>query len=161
MILSDRVKIVIPISGDDDSEIDSSPPELTKPASPSPASPFSTPVITTPPTSLLESSAMESITEPMQDDSMTGHVTESINHQNHPQTTEADGTNTVSADLSSFTLTDNENPIFITGDDGTVYQVAGQNEQGQTILLTQGMLFLNFICISIIQKLYHHYKPGL
>ncbi|CAG9865242.1 unnamed protein product [Phyllotreta striolata] len=41
-------------------------------------------------------------------------------------------------DMSSFTLTDNDNPIFITGDDGTVYQVAGQNEQGQTILLTQG-----------------------
>ncbi|KAJ8985990.1 hypothetical protein NQ317_013874 [Molorchus minor] len=41
-------------------------------------------------------------------------------------------------DLSSFTLADNDNPIFITGDDGTVYQVAGQNEQGQTILLTQG-----------------------
>ncbi|CAH1119165.1 unnamed protein product [Phaedon cochleariae] len=41
-------------------------------------------------------------------------------------------------DMSTFTLADNENPIFITGDDGTVYQVAGQNEQGQTILLTQG-----------------------
>jgi hypothetical protein len=27
--------------------------------------------------------------------------------------------------------------MFITGDDGTVYQVAGQNEEGQTILLTQ------------------------
>lgn len=46
--------------------------------------------------------------------------------------------NNVTTDISSFTLTDNENPIFITGDDGTVYQVAGQNEHGQTILLTQG-----------------------
>lgn len=41
-------------------------------------------------------------------------------------------------DLSTFTLNDGEAPIFITGDDGTVYQVAGQNEQGQTILITQG-----------------------
>lgn len=52
--------------------------------------------------------------------------------------TEATGAGTVDADISSFTLADNENPIFITGDDGTVYQVAGQNEHGQTILLTQG-----------------------
>lgn len=36
---------------------------------------------------------------------------------------------TLAPDMSSFTLADNENPIFITGDDGTVYQVAGQNEQ--------------------------------
>lgn len=43
------------------------------------------------------------------------------------------------ADISSFAaLADGESPIFITGDDGTVYQVAGQNEQGQTILITQG-----------------------
>nr|CAH7758281.1 unnamed protein product [Callosobruchus chinensis] len=41
-------------------------------------------------------------------------------------------------ELGTFTLADSDNPIFITGDDGTVYQVAGQNEQGQTILLTQG-----------------------
>ncbi|KAG5878363.1 hypothetical protein JTB14_008723 [Gonioctena quinquepunctata] len=47
-------------------------------------------------------------------------------------------TDNLGADMSTFTLADNENPIFITGDDGTVYQVAGQNEQGQTILLTQG-----------------------
>nr|XP_023020562.1 uncharacterized protein LOC111509102 isoform X2 [Leptinotarsa decemlineata] len=46
--------------------------------------------------------------------------------------------NDLTTDMSAFTLADNENPIFITGDDGTVYQVAGQNEQGQTILLTQG-----------------------
>ncbi|KAL3268895.1 hypothetical protein HHI36_007983 [Cryptolaemus montrouzieri] len=45
---------------------------------------------------------------------------------------------TSETDLSSFTLSDGEAPIFITGDDGTVYQVAGQNEQGQTILITQG-----------------------
>lgn len=74
--------------------------------------------------------------------------------QEHPSeeptehTTDTDGTGAVGADLSSFTLTDNENPIFITGDDGTVYQVAGQNEQGQTILLTQGKTYFNYlICL--------------
>ncbi|XP_066146857.1 microtubule-associated protein futsch isoform X1 [Euwallacea fornicatus] len=41
-------------------------------------------------------------------------------------------------DWSSFTMADNDNPIYVTGDDGTIYQVAGQNEQGQTILITQG-----------------------
>lgn len=41
-------------------------------------------------------------------------------------------------DWSSFTMADGDNPIYITGDDGTIYQVAGQNEQGQTILITQG-----------------------
>ncbi|RZC37460.1 titin [Asbolus verrucosus] len=44
---------------------------------------------------------------------------------------------TVEADLSTFTLAAGDRPMFITGDDGTVYQVAGQNEEGQTILLTQ------------------------
>ncbi|KAK9877063.1 hypothetical protein WA026_016089 [Henosepilachna vigintioctopunctata] len=48
------------------------------------------------------------------------------------------GVSSSEADLSSFTMNDEEAPIFITGDDGTVYQVAGQNEQGQTILFTQG-----------------------
>jgi hypothetical protein len=43
----------------------------------------------------------------------------------------------VEADLSTFTLAAGDRPMFITGDDGTVYQVAGQNEEGQTILLTQ------------------------
>ncbi|XP_072387482.1 uncharacterized protein Chro isoform X3 [Diabrotica undecimpunctata] len=51
---------------------------------------------------------------------------------------ETSGINALAPDMSSFTLNDNDHPIFITGDDGTVYQVAGQNEQGQTILLTQG-----------------------
>ncbi|XP_050505944.1 titin isoform X2 [Diabrotica virgifera virgifera] len=51
---------------------------------------------------------------------------------------ETSGINALAPDMSSFTLNDHDNPIFITGDDGTVYQVAGQNEQGQTILLTQG-----------------------
>lgn len=89
-------------------------------------------------TGLLESSAMsESMAEPMQE-TMPEHATESAMEQHNANTTEADGSGAVSADLSSFTLADNENPIFITGDDGTVYQVAGQNEQGQTILLTQG-----------------------
>lgn len=88
-------------------------------------------------TGLLEAAAIdETLSESMQD-SITGHATEeSMDHQN--AASEADVANAVGADLSSFTLTDNENPIFITGDDGTVYQVAGQNEQGQTILLTQG-----------------------
>ncbi|XP_063924622.1 uncharacterized protein LOC135138567 [Zophobas morio] len=44
---------------------------------------------------------------------------------------------TVEADLSTFTLATTDRPMFITGDDGTVYQVAGQNEEGQTILVTQ------------------------
>ncbi|KAL1505986.1 hypothetical protein ABEB36_005427 [Hypothenemus hampei] len=41
-------------------------------------------------------------------------------------------------DWSSFTMADSDNPIYVTGEDGTIYQVAGQNEQGQTILITQG-----------------------
>ncbi|XP_045475655.1 uncharacterized protein LOC123681345 isoform X1 [Harmonia axyridis] len=56
-----------------------------------------------------------------------------------PAMTVASSASTAEADISSFTaLGDGEAPIFITGDDGTVYQVAGQNEQGQTILITQG-----------------------
>ncbi|KAF2903635.1 hypothetical protein ILUMI_02542 [Ignelater luminosus] len=42
------------------------------------------------------------------------------------------------ADLSTFSLTDSETPLLITGDDGTIYQVAGQNEEGQTILVSEG-----------------------
>lgn len=76
-------------------------------------------------------------------ESIAGHAQEeAMDHQN-TASTEADVANAAGADLSSFTLADNENPIFITGDDGTVYQVAGQNEQGQTILLTQGKLICN------------------
>lgn len=45
---------------------------------------------------------------------------------------------TITADLSTFTMADAEKPIYITGDDGTVYQVAGQNDQGETILITTG-----------------------
>lgn len=41
-------------------------------------------------------------------------------------------------DLNTFSLTDAESPLLITGEDGTIYQVAGQNEEGQTILITQG-----------------------
>nr|CAH7758278.1 unnamed protein product [Callosobruchus chinensis] len=44
----------------------------------------------------------------------------------------------IADELITFTLADSDNPIFITGDDGTVYQVAGLSEQGQMILLTQG-----------------------
>lgn len=35
-------------------------------------------------------------------------------------------------------LNEAETPLIITGEDGTIYQVAGQNEQGQTILISQG-----------------------
>ncbi|XP_018320304.1 uncharacterized protein LOC108733589 isoform X2 [Agrilus planipennis] len=41
-------------------------------------------------------------------------------------------------DVSGFALAEGETPIFITGEDGTIYQVAGQNEDGQTVLITQG-----------------------
>ncbi|KAK4875445.1 hypothetical protein RN001_011867 [Aquatica leii] len=41
-------------------------------------------------------------------------------------------------DLSTFNLADSETPLLITGDDGTIYQVAGQNEDGQTILISEG-----------------------
>lgn len=42
-------------------------------------------------------------------------------------------------DLSTLTeLNETETPLIITGEDGTIYQVAGQNEQGQTILISQG-----------------------
>lgn len=44
---------------------------------------------------------------------------------------------TVNTNVSTFTLASTDQPMFITGDDGTVYQVAGQNEEGQTILVTQ------------------------
>lgn len=41
--------------------------------------------------------------------------------------------------LSSLTeLNETETPLIITGEDGTIYQVAGQDEQGQTILISQG-----------------------
>lgn len=42
-------------------------------------------------------------------------------------------------DLASLAeLSDAESPLIITGEDGTIYQVAGQDEQGQTILISQG-----------------------
>ncbi|XP_019763938.2 uncharacterized protein LOC109540159 isoform X1 [Dendroctonus ponderosae] len=50
----------------------------------------------------------------------------------------AEAATTDQTDWSSFTMADGDNPIYVTGDDGTIYQVAGQNEQGQTILITQG-----------------------
>ncbi|XP_076265666.1 chromodomain-containing protein chromator isoform X2 [Rhynchophorus ferrugineus] len=56
---------------------------------------------------------------------------------NQQETSEAVSNDSVT-DWSSFTMADSDNPIYITGDDGTIYQVAGQNEQGQTILITQG-----------------------
>lgn len=41
----------------------------------------------------------------------------------------ADAATTDQTDWSSFTMADGDNPIYVTGDDGTIYQVAGQNEQ--------------------------------
>lgn len=41
------------------------------------------------------------------------------------------------AELSSISLNESETPLLITGEDGTIYQVAGQNEDGQTILIAQ------------------------
>ncbi|XP_044271976.1 uncharacterized protein LOC123015941 [Tribolium madens] len=43
---------------------------------------------------------------------------------------------TVDPDGSTMTFAAADRPMYITGDDGTVYQVAGQNEEGQTILVT-------------------------
>lgn len=41
-------------------------------------------------------------------------------------------------DLTTLSeLNESETPLIITGEDGTIYQVAGQNEQGQTILISQ------------------------
>ncbi|XP_060529547.1 uncharacterized protein LOC132703984 isoform X2 [Cylas formicarius] len=60
------------------------------------------------------------------------------NDENKPEALASATEGLTTADLSTFTMADSENPIYITGDDGTVYQVAGQNEQGQTILITQG-----------------------
>ncbi|KRT79611.1 hypothetical protein AMK59_7464, partial [Oryctes borbonicus] len=41
------------------------------------------------------------------------------------------------SDLNSISLDGSETPLLITGEDGTIYQVAGQNEDGQTILIAQ------------------------
>lgn len=53
------------------------------------------------------------------------------------QVVEATVAAAVETDISTFTLATDDRPMFITGDDGTIYQVAGQNEDGQTILVTQ------------------------
>lgn len=39
---------------------------------------------------------------------------------------------------TTITLPENGEPLMITGEDGVVYQVAGQNEEGQTLLVAQG-----------------------
>lgn len=46
----------------------------------------------------------------------------------------------VAATTQIHELIQNEDgsPVIITGDDGTVYQVAGKNAEGQTLLITQG-----------------------
>lgn len=41
-------------------------------------------------------------------------------------------------DVQQMMMNDDGSPILVTGEDGTVYQVAGKNEQGQTILIAQG-----------------------
>lgn len=42
-------------------------------------------------------------------------------------------------DITSFAaIANSDTPILLTGEDGTIYQVAGQNEDGQTILISQG-----------------------
>lgn len=64
--------------------------------------------------------------------------------QTQPPTEEPSATISVPegiTDLSTTTLADlneSETSLMITGEDGTVYQVAGQNEHGQTILISQG-----------------------
>lgn len=41
-------------------------------------------------------------------------------------------------EIQQMMVNDDGSPILVTGEDGTVYQVAGKNEQGQTILIAQG-----------------------
>lgn len=41
-------------------------------------------------------------------------------------------------EVQQMMMNDDGTPILVTGEDGTVYQVAGKNEQGQTILIAQG-----------------------
>lgn len=40
--------------------------------------------------------------------------------------------------IHEFVTNDDGSPMLVTGEDGTVYQVAGKNEHGQTVLITQG-----------------------
>ena len=41
-------------------------------------------------------------------------------------------------EIQQMLTNEDGSPIIVTGEDGTVYQVAGKNEQGQTILIAQG-----------------------
>lgn len=41
-------------------------------------------------------------------------------------------------EIQQMMVNEDGSPILVTGEDGTVYQVAGKNEQGQTILIAQG-----------------------
>lgn len=125
IVTKPKTVISMPSLIGDDESIPSPPPvaEVAKSPTPPPAPlPITTvsPVVDTPPPLAAASPVETPVETPIE-----------------PVAAEAAATN-VTTDISSFTLTDNENPIFITGDDGTVYQVAGQNEHGQTILLTQG-----------------------
>lgn len=47
-----------------------------------------------------------------------------------------DGTG--AGEIQQMMVNEDGSPILVTGEDGTVYQVAGKNEQGQTILIAQG-----------------------
>lgn len=40
--------------------------------------------------------------------------------------------------ITQFLTNEDGSPIFITGDDGTIYQVAGKNAKGETILISTG-----------------------
>lgn len=40
--------------------------------------------------------------------------------------------------LQQLLTNDDGSPMLVTGEDGTVYQVAGKNEQGQTVLVAHG-----------------------
>ncbi|GLV35934.1 Chromator [Carabus blaptoides fortunei] len=46
---------------------------------------------------------------------------------------------TLSETTTTITLPETGEPLMITGEDGVVYQVAGQNEEGQTLLVAQGV----------------------
>lgn len=46
---------------------------------------------------------------------------------------------TLSDTTTTITLPETGEPLMITGEDGVVYQVAGQNEEGQTLLVAQGV----------------------
>ena len=50
----------------------------------------------------------------------------------------AAGSNVNSTEIHELIQNEDGSPVMVTGEDGTVYQVAGKNAEGQTLLLTQG-----------------------